>query len=204
MNLCLWLSGINFGSSGFHNKEQLVSPCCHFLHLKGSAVFCKSMFPLYPNDLVIISPHIMATIIDPFLLSLNPEIALAQFTGGSHPLLVHLAGSSYRHIICVWTWDTVPRGCIHVWVILITPGWFWARGSQILSNLWTSCHRSTYWTNSGPRGAGRTGRFPPSLFRTGPVSSLQNQFRCVLVTQVELGLTPTSISGDQTQVLLMW
>ena len=43
----------------------------------------------------------MVTIIDPLLLSLCAEIAFAQFTGGPYPLLMLLAGSSYRYLTYV-------------------------------------------------------------------------------------------------------
>ena len=128
----------------------------------------------------------MVTIIDPLLLSLCPEIAFAQFMGGLYPLPVLFVGSSYRHLISVWVWEAVPRGCIHVWVIHITPGQFWVRRSWILSTLQTS----TYQTNGSTGGAGRTGRFSPSMFRAGPGSSFQNQFRNVLVTPGRAGFNP--------------
>ena len=81
--------------------EQLVSSCCNFSHLKGSTVCNKNMFLLSPNNLVIISPHVMGTIVDLLLLSRHQVIAFALMTGGPHPFTVILAGSSYRCLSCV-------------------------------------------------------------------------------------------------------
>ena len=39
-------SSVNFGASGLSQVEKLVGPDHHFLHLKGVAVFCKSVFYL--------------------------------------------------------------------------------------------------------------------------------------------------------------
>ena len=124
----LLLSSVNFGASGLSDAEQLVSPDCHFSHLKGVAVFCKSAFPLCSNAFMVMSPHVLAIFTDPFQLSLCPETAFAQSTGSPYPLPVPLAGSLYGHLICVWAWDAVSRGCVHVRVIHILPWQLWVQG----------------------------------------------------------------------------
>ena len=116
MGFSLWVSSVNFGTSGLYNVEQLVIPDFHFLHLKGVVVFCKSTMPLCSNALIVVSPHVLATVTDSFQLSLSPEAAFSQFT-----LLELLVGSLYGHLMCVWAWDAVSRGCVHVCVIHILP-----------------------------------------------------------------------------------
>ena len=76
-----WLSSVNFGTSGLSHAEQLAGPDHHFLHLKGVVVFHKSMFLLCSYNFMVISPHILETVIDSFQLSLGPETAFAQSTG---------------------------------------------------------------------------------------------------------------------------
>ena len=71
------LSSVNFGASSLGNKEQLVSPGCHFLHVKGVAVFCKSACLLCSNAFMAVSPHVLVTVNDSFQLSLHPETAIA-------------------------------------------------------------------------------------------------------------------------------
>ena len=94
------------------------------------------------------------------------------------------------HHLCPNMTD-IPTGCIHVWVIHIIPGQFWARRSWILSILGTSCFSSTFWTsNGGSGGVGRTGQFSPSLFRAGTGSSFWKQFGCVSVAPNGAGFGP--------------
>ena len=94
VSLSLWLSGVNFRTSGLSNSEQLVSSDCHFTHFKGVAVFHKSTFLLCSNTFMVMSPHILAILTDPFQLSLHPETAFAQSTGSPYPL----AGTSFRPV----------------------------------------------------------------------------------------------------------
>ena len=149
------------------------------------------MFTLCPNDLVIISPNVMMTIIILFCwVSIHRLLLLSLHEACTLFLYFLWAVCTDTSSNNVWAWETVPIGCIHVWVIYITPGWFCTRRSCILSSLQTFCHSSTYQTNGGTGGAGRTGRFSPSLFRAGPRSHLWNQFRCVLVTTSGAGFHP--------------
>ena len=101
MGFSFQLPNVNFEASGLSDAEQLISPDHHFSHLKGVAVFHKSIFLLCSNAFMVVSPHILVTVTDPFQLSLHPETAFAQLTGSPYPLSVLLVGSSYRHIICV-------------------------------------------------------------------------------------------------------
>ena len=101
MGFGLQLSSVDFCASGLSNAKQLVSPDYHFLHLKGVVVFHKSAILLCSNTLVVMFAHVLATVADPFQLSLHPETAFTQSTGSPYPLQVLLVGSSYRHFICV-------------------------------------------------------------------------------------------------------
>ena len=74
-------SGVDFRAGGLSNVEQLVSSDCHFLHFKGVAIFCKSAFLLCSNTFMAMIPHFLATLTDPFQLSLHPETAFAQPMG---------------------------------------------------------------------------------------------------------------------------
>ena len=102
MDLGVWVSGVNLGVGGHGNAEQLVSPDCHPAHLKGVVVFHKSAIPLCLNALMVVSPHGLVAVANPFQLSLSPEAAFAEPTGSLCPLLVFLLGSLYGHFISVW------------------------------------------------------------------------------------------------------
>ena len=80
---------------------QLANPDCHFSHLKGIVVFCKSTFLLYANTSMVMSAHVLVTVIDSFQLSLCPETAFSQSTRSPYPLPILLASSSYGHLVCV-------------------------------------------------------------------------------------------------------
>ena len=95
------VSGVNFGVGCHCNAEQLVSPDHHPAYLKGVAVFHKSAIPLCLNTLMVMSPHILVAVADPFQLILSPDAAFAEPTGSRYHLLVLLLGSSYGHFICV-------------------------------------------------------------------------------------------------------
>ena len=97
----LQLSSVNFGASGLSSGEHLVSHYCNFSHLKGVAVLCKTTILLCSNALMVMSPHVLATVADPFQLSLCPEIAFAQSTGSLYPLPELLVGSSYGNLFCI-------------------------------------------------------------------------------------------------------
>ena len=60
------------------------------------------------------SPRALVTLTDPFLLSLHPETAFAQSAGSPYPLLVPLVSHLYGHLLHVWAWHAVSRGCVHV------------------------------------------------------------------------------------------
>ena len=77
MDFGLQIPGVNFGTSGLGNAEQLVSPDHHFLHLKGVVVFHKSAFLLCSNAFMVMSLHILPTVTNPFQFSLNPEASFA-------------------------------------------------------------------------------------------------------------------------------
>ena len=184
MSLCLWLSGINFGASGFSDAEQLVSPCCHFCISKEvqsstRAHFCSVLKILWSFS------HMSWWL----SLTLFHWVSVQRLL-----LLIPSSGTSYGqfiqtpHLCLAMRYSPqrlYPRlsHTLYPWTIL--PKW-----SQILGTLWSSCHSSTYQTNGGPGGAGKTGRFLLFLFRTGPGSSHQNQFRCVLVTPSRAGFNP--------------
>ena len=100
MGFGLRVSGVNLGVGGHGNADQLVSPDCHSTHLKGVVVFCKSIILYCLNALMVMSPHGLVAVADPFKLSLSLEAALADPTGSSYPLLVLLLGSSYG-LVCL-------------------------------------------------------------------------------------------------------
>ena len=101
MGFGLQLSSVNFGTSRLSNVEQLAGLDHHFSHLKGVAVFCNSMFLLCSDTFMVMSSHILVTVIDSFQLSLHPETAFVQSTGSPDPLLILLVSSFYRHLVCV-------------------------------------------------------------------------------------------------------
>ena len=106
-----------------------------------------------------------------------------------YPLLVLLVGTSYGYLLCVWAWDTVSQGYVHVGVIHILPWWLWVRGGLIPSTLWASCCSPVFWINGSPSGTrGGTGRFLSSLFKAG--SSLWYQFGCIFVALSRAVFTP--------------
>ena len=105
MGFSLWLSSVNFGASGLTMQSSWSVLTCHFLHLKRVAVLHKSTIPLCSNTLMVMSPHFLVTVTDPFQLSLQEAHT---------PLPVLLPGSLYRHLLYVWTWDTVSGSCVHV------------------------------------------------------------------------------------------
>ena len=133
LGFSLHVSVVNFGVDGLSNAEQLVSPDHHLVHLKGVVDFHKSTIPLLFDELMVVSPHGLAAVTDPFQLSLRPEPALAETRGSLYPLLALLPGGSYGNLICVWTCDTVSRGCVHVRVGPILPWCIWVGGSLISS-----------------------------------------------------------------------
>ena len=193
-----WVSGVNFGASGLSDAEKLVSPDSHILYLKGVVVFCKSMIPLCSNAFMVMSPHILLTVNDPFQLSLSPETAFCR-----KPLLS--SGTScvwfIWTLICVWTWDGVPEGCVQVIVIHILPWWLWIWWGLVPSAFQVSCCSPIFWINSGPSWTGGgTGRFLSSFFKAGFIP--QYQFEHVLWPQAELCSFLTSTSGELTWVLL--
>ena len=73
MRFSLWLSGVSFGTHGLSDAEQLISPDHHFLYLKGIAAFHKSMLPLWSNTSMVMSPHVLATVVDSLQLSFIPD-----------------------------------------------------------------------------------------------------------------------------------
>ena len=69
MSCALWLSSMTFGAHGLANAEQFVGLDCHFLHLKGVVVFHKSVLLLWSNNFMVMSPHVLVTVIDPLQLA---------------------------------------------------------------------------------------------------------------------------------------
>ena len=168
--------------------EQFISPDHHFLHLQGVAVFHKSAIPLWSNDFMVVSPHILVTVIE-LQLSFSPDVAFAQFTGCPYHPLVLLVSSLYGHLICAWVCDTVSIGCMQIGVSHILLWWVGVQWGLISSAPWASCSCSIIRISDGPGWTGRgASRFPPSLLSTG--SSLQYQFGHVFVTTCRAVLTP--------------
>ena len=88
MGFSLRVSGVNLGVSGHCNVEQLVSPDCYPMHLKGVVAFCKSTIPLCLNALIVMSPYGLVAVADPFQFSLSQEATFDESTGSLYPLPV--------------------------------------------------------------------------------------------------------------------
>ena len=153
--------------------EALVSPDHHFLHLKGVAVFCKSTIPLCSNALKVMSPHILVwLLLILFSWASVQRLPLLSLQEAHTLFWYFLWAGSYGHLICVWTWDTVPRGCVQVRVIHILPWWLWVWWGLVPSGLWASCYSPIFQINGGPswtRG-GLVGSCP-HCSKLGPASS---------------------------------
>ena len=162
MSLGLWLSGVECGTHGLSNVEQFFGPDHHFSHHKGVVVFCKSVLFLWSNDFMVVSPHVLATIINSLQLKFSPDVTFAQFTGCPYPPLVLLTSSLYGYLICVWTCDAGSRGCIQIEVSHIFPWWVRVWWGLISSSLWASCSCPIIRVSSGPgwTGWGLTGSYP--------------------------------------------
>ena len=102
----LWPSSLwcKFWVSGLNDAEQLVSSDNHSLHLKEVVVFCKSTIQICFNALMVMSPHILTTVTDPFQYSLSPEVALLS-------LQEALLSSSTSSRWFVWS----PHLCLNMW-----------------------------------------------------------------------------------------
>ena len=202
MGFGLWPSGVHFGFSGLSNEEQLVSPDNHFLHLKGVVVFHQSTFLLCSKTFMVMSPHFLVILTNPFQLSLHPETAFAQSIGSPYPLLVPLAGSLYWHFICVWVCNTVSGGCFHVRVIHILPWWVRIWWGLIPSTPQAICSCPIIRVSNGPgwTGRGRLGGSCSHCSELGPASGISSDM--LSLPCVELWLLLTLTSWELTQVLL--
>ena len=80
------------------------------------------MIPLCLNAFMVMSPHGLIAVANPFQLRLSPEAAFAEPIGSFYPLPVLLPGSLYSHLTCVQMSDAVSRGCVHISVGHILPG----------------------------------------------------------------------------------
>ena len=150
---------------------------------------------------MVVSPPIPVTVADPFQLSLHSETAFVQSTGSPYCPLVLLAGSLNGWFICIWAWDAISGGHVHVRVIHILLWQLYVWGDPILGTLWASCCYSIFQINGSPSWTGGgTGSFLPSLFKAA--SSLQHQFGMFLSPQAELCSLLTSTSGELMWVLL--
>ena len=190
MGFDLCLSSVNFGASGLSNGGPLVSPDCHFPHLKGfcsllqeciSALFqhFHSYVPIHPGNCQ-------------WSFSAEPPSrdCLCSVYRKPYPLPALLVSSSYKHLICVCAQDAVSRGCVHVRVIHILPWWLWVQGSLIPNNLWITSCSPIFQIEVGPSWTGGgTDWFLPSLFDVGPSS--QYQFGCILITQCRAVFIPS-------------
>ena len=148
MGFSLQVSGVNLALSGHCNADQLVSPDHYPTDLKGVAVFCKSTIPLCLNALMVMSPHGLVAVANPFQLSLSPEAAFVEPTGILYPLLELLLGSSYDHFVCVVASDAIPRSCVYI----SQPCLPWMSLSQMRPDHWYSlnflpqyCHQDQQW-----------------------------------------------------------
>ena len=83
----------------------------------------RSVFQLCSNALMVVSPHALATLTDPFLLNLWPKTAFAQSAGSPYPLLVPFVSHLYGHFPHVWACNSVSRGCVHVRVFHMFCWW---------------------------------------------------------------------------------
>ena len=80
-----WLPSLWCKSGGWWPWQcgAVHQPDHHSMHLKGDVVFCKSTIPLCLNAVIVMSPHSLGAVTDPFQLSLSPEVAIAEPKGSS-------------------------------------------------------------------------------------------------------------------------
>ena len=118
------------------------------------------------------------------------------------PFLSLHVGSLYGHHFCVWAWDGISRGCVHVRVIHILPWWLWVQGGMIPSTLQAPCHSPILHIKGGAgwTGGGLTGSCPHCL-ELVPVAGINLGVSLLPCTELCKLLVLTS--WELTQILLL-
>ena len=115
------------------------------------------------------------------------------------------SGWLYSCFICVWTSDTVSRGCVHIRAGHILPGWVWVRWGLITGMPWASCCSTIIRISCGPgwTGRGLVGFCPCCCLKLGPasgtnlgMSSLPCAELCSLLASTSWELTWSSCQND--------